>query len=262
MPAVNKALKKAANNQLAPQHFNSKTDEYEYSQGENGASFVTIKNSVSDVTLQNAITTVGNGNDFVAVDGNCTLTFEVVGTSASRTIVFELAGPSGVYMPHTAFNILEPTKFGTQTIGGSNTAPEIWKVEVPAGFSFRARVSAIAGGNVTIKGKAQSSQPSGITSLSSGGGTSSSGSNVKGAVQNVVTAGSKVQLPAFPSRIVTVIAKDTNVGYIYAGGSDVSSTVYGVKLKPGASYDFEVTNTNLIWIDASLSGEGVSYVAV
>lgn len=89
------------------------------------------------------------------------------------------------------------------------------------------------------------------------------GSNVlKGSLQNVTTAGTRVQLPPYACREVTVISKDTNTGIIYAGGSDVSSTVYGVKLKRDGSFTFSVSNTNLIWIDASVSGDGVSYVAV
>ncbi|MGG4034221.1 hypothetical protein ABEV74_11060 [Paenibacillus cisolokensis] len=81
-------------------------------------------------------------------------------------------------------------------------------------------------------------------------------------VLNVAVAGNRVQLPNYPCRLVTVIAKDTNTGFIYAGSNNVSSSVYGVKLKPDASYDFEVSNANMIWIDASVSGEGISFVAL
>lgn len=110
--------------------------------------------AAQSVTLQNNATAAGNGTPFAPEDGNYTLTFEINGTSTSRTVLFELAGPSGQYMPVTAFSVTDPTKFGPQTTGGSNTAPESWQVEVPAGYSFRARVSAVAGGNVTVKGKA------------------------------------------------------------------------------------------------------------
>lgn len=106
------------------------------------------------VTLQNNATAAGNGTPFAPEDGNYTLTFEITGTSTSRTVLFEIAGPSGVYGPHTAFSVSDPTKFGPQSSGGSNTDPESWQVEVPAGYKFRARISAVAGGNVTIKGKA------------------------------------------------------------------------------------------------------------
>jgi hypothetical protein len=89
------------------------------------------------------------------------------------------------------------------------------------------------------------------------------GSNaLKGAVQNVTTATTRVQLPAYACREVTIIAKRGNTGYIYVGGNDVSSTVYGAELASKDSVTIAVSNTNLIYIDASVSGEGVSYVAI
>lgn len=107
-----------------------------------------------DFTLQNAVTAAGNGTPYKPSRGTETLTFAITGTNTSRTVIFEMADPSGVYVACTAFNIMDPTKFGTQTTGGNNTTPESWLVDVPTGYSFRARVSAVSGGNVTIKGKA------------------------------------------------------------------------------------------------------------
>lgn len=86
--------------------------------------------------------------------------------------------------------------------------------------------------------------------------------SLKGAVQNVTTAGTRVQLPDYPCREVTLIAKKGNTGSIYVGGSDVSSTVYGAELAAKDSMTLAVSNTNLIYLDASVSGEGVSYVAI
>lgn len=119
-----------------------------------GAQKVKIKASALDVTLQNAASAAGNGTPFSPNDGNYTLTFEITGTSTNRTVMFELAGPSGQYIPVTAFSVTDPTKFAQQTSSGSNTAPESWQVAVPAGYSFRARIGAVSAGNVTIKGKA------------------------------------------------------------------------------------------------------------
>lgn len=121
---------------------------------EDGAQKVKIKANALDVLLQEVAKAAGNGNSFSPADGNYTLTFEITGTSTGRTVLFELAGPSGQYMPVTAFSVTDPTKFGSQSTGGSNTAPESWQVEVPAGYSFRARIGAVTGGNVTVKGKA------------------------------------------------------------------------------------------------------------
>ena len=85
---------------------------------------------------------------------------------------------------------------------------------------------------------------------------------LKGAVATVLAAGTRVQLPDFPCQEVTVIALRANLGYIYAGGNDVSSAVYGVSMTSEQSFTFFVSNANMIYIDASVSGEGISYVAV
>ena len=87
-------------------------------------------------------------------------------------------------------------------------------------------------------------------------------STIIGAIKLVNTAGVKVQLPDITCHMVTIIAKRTNNGFIYVGGSDVSDTVYGVELGAKDSFDFQVSNANLIWINASISGEGISYVAI
>lgn len=118
---------------------------------------VQITNKPINVILQNAATSMGNGSTFTPQDGNYTLTFEIIGTSTSRTINFEMAGPSGVYLPQVAFNVNDPSKNVPQTTGGSNSVPESWQVEVPAGYSFRAKIVAVVGGNITIKGKAVTS---------------------------------------------------------------------------------------------------------
>lgn len=89
------------------------------------------------------------------------------------------------------------------------------------------------------------------------------GSNaIVGVVDVVTTATTREQLASHACREVTIIAKDTNTGYIYIGGSDVSATVYGAKLAAKDSITLAVSNTNLIYMDASVSGEGISYVAI
>lgn len=81
-------------------------------------------------------------------------------------------------------------------------------------------------------------------------------------VQNVTTAGTAVQLPNIPCRKVMIIAKRANTGYIYIGGSNVTSTVYGADLGARDSMVIEVSNANLLYINSSVNGEGVSYFAI
>lgn len=86
--------------------------------------------------------------------------------------------------------------------------------------------------------------------------------SLKGAHLTVVDAGARVQLPNYPCREVTIIGLSSNTGSIYVGGNDVSSTVFGAELSAKDSITLAVNNTSLIWIDASVSLEGVSYVAL
>ena len=89
------------------------------------------------------------------------------------------------------------------------------------------------------------------------------GSSLAGAaVQNVTTAGVRVQLPSVACSEITIIAKRANTGYIYVGGVTVSSAVYGAELSALDSITVPVNNANEIYIDSSVSGEGISYVAV
>ena len=86
--------------------------------------------------------------------------------------------------------------------------------------------------------------------------------SLSGKVLSVTNTGTKARLSDLPYREVTVIARKGNTGSIFVGGSDVSSSLFGVELKANESFTFAVRNANLIYIDASVSGEGVSYVAL
>jgi hypothetical protein len=87
-------------------------------------------------------------------------------------------------------------------------------------------------------------------------------STLSGKLANVTTAGTKLQLANISCKEVTVIARKGNTGSIYVGGSDVSSILFGVELQANESFTFSVSNANLIYIDSSVSGEGISYVTV
>lgn len=79
---------------------------------------------------------------------------------------------------------------------------------------------------------------------------------------SVVTAGTAVQLPTVKAyRQVTVTANPANTGSIYVGDASVGST-NGVVLAAGEHITLPVDNANLIYIDASVAGEGVSYLCI
>lgn len=103
---------------------------------------------IENITLQSAATAAGNGTVF-NVGTFKTLTLSITGTSTSRTIVFEVADTDGNYTPIQGVK-LNDFAMGTQTTGTG----EKWTFEVTGVTTFRARVTAVAGGNVTVKGTA------------------------------------------------------------------------------------------------------------
>lgn len=106
-----------------------------------------------DVTLQDGVTAASAEKSFTATKDSV-ITLVVTGTSTSRTIKFEIAPPgSASFIPHAALSVSELGKKDTGTTGGTDTVPEGWRVSVPVGWTFRASITAVTGGNVTVKGK-------------------------------------------------------------------------------------------------------------
>lgn len=111
---------------------------------------VGVESHVSPVTLQDVATVAGNGTVF-QVGGKKNLTIEITGTSTSRTILFEGSSVSGAFYPVQGIK-LQDYAMATQTTGKD----EVWLFDITGLVSFRAKISAVAGGNVTVKGNAVS----------------------------------------------------------------------------------------------------------
>lgn len=78
----------------------------------------------------------------------------------------------------------------------------------------------------------------------------------------VTTAGSRVALaPSTTCKSVTIKALATNTGTIYVGNSSVSSA-NGYQLAAGDTVSLDISNLNTVNLDASVSGEGVTYLGV
>lgn len=110
-----------------------------------------------------------------------------------------------------------------------------------------------AGGGIKIDGSGTALPISGSVSI-----------NVPTVIYNgkktVTTAGTRVALASSQScKSVLVKALVTNVGYIYVGDASVSSTT-GFQLISGESVSLDISNTSTIYIDSSVSGEGVTYI--
>ncbi len=74
----------------------------------------------------------------------------------------------------------------------------------------------------------------------------------------VVTPGTAVQgatQACAPGGAILVKARDTNTGFLYIGGNAAQAQVHEFKLGPGDAISLVIDNLNLIWVDASKSGD-------
>lgn len=80
--------------------------------------------------------------------------------------------------------------------------------------------------------------------------------------KTVTTAGTRVTLASSQAvKSVTIKALSTNTGIIYVGDTSVAST-NGFQLSPGETLSLDIANLNTVNLDASVSGESVTYVGV
>lgn len=90
-------------------------------------------------------------------------------------------------------------------------------------------------------------------------------STIADGIKNVTTAGTAVALVSASTlcRMVTIQARPENTGVIVVGASTVvaaQATRRGYALTPGASVSIRVTDLANLYLDATVSGEGVSFV--
>lgn len=103
--------------------------------------------TAEDVTLLNAVTATGPSTLYT-VAAKQTLTLEISGTATSATVDFRGHGPSG-----TARSVFGVRKSDAE-IATSGTMNELWTFEIAGLTSFSVNLSAVAGGNVSVRGKA------------------------------------------------------------------------------------------------------------
>ena len=79
----------------------------------------------------------------------------------------------------------------------------------------------------------------------------------------VTTAGTDVALivASTPCRSVTIQAYESNTGFIAVGASGVDAATAGdgVRLASGDTFSFDIANLSSVFIDATVSGEGVRF---
>ena len=101
-----------------------------------------------DVTFHDAATVAADGTAFTVL-GYKTLTVEITRTAGTSTIAFIGEGPSGANIALMGVN-LSTLATATSTTGTG----EIWQFDVTGLTSVFMDLQAVAGGNVSVKGKA------------------------------------------------------------------------------------------------------------
>jgi hypothetical protein len=76
----------------------------------------------------------------------------------------------------------------------------------------------------------------------------------------VTASGTSVQVASNIAQSITIKALITNLGTIYVGGSSVSSA-NGFPLLAGDTVSLDISNTDKVWIDASISGEKINWIS-
>ena len=107
--------------------------------------------SVTEFTFHNSVTVASGGAEF-AVGGHKTLTVHISGTSTSRTVEFKgrpPGAPAGTYVPLMGIRLSDLTP-ATSTTGNN----EVWQFDITGLEGVIMDLSAVSGGNVTVKGKA------------------------------------------------------------------------------------------------------------
>ncbi|WP_158543911.1 GDSL-type esterase/lipase family protein [Cohnella sp. OV330] len=188
---------------------------------------------VKGITFQDATTSAKDGTAYVPASDAEVVTFSIRGTSSSRTVVFEISDDGSSFLPHTAFSVNDPTKYGTQTTGGNNATPELWQAIVPKGFFFRARVAAVSGGNVTIKGGSSTAK----------GGLSVIGASSGGSVTPIAPAAPTGLATSVSGgqMVVTWSASSGATGYTLKRGTTAGGP-YNTSVYTGASLTYTDTS--------------------
>jgi hypothetical protein len=109
-----------------------------------------IYSIIKEHTFHNAATTTGNGTAF-EVGAYKTLTVEIFGTSTGRTVTFYAKGPSGTLRALMGVKISDlSTSVNTTGTG------EIWQFDITGLNQIVMDLTAVTGGNITVKGRAVS----------------------------------------------------------------------------------------------------------
>jgi len=84
---------------------------------------------------------------------------------------------------------------------------------------------------------------------------------ISSALVTVTTATTRVQFATTTAKSITVKAAAANTGIIYVGNSTVAAS-NGFPLASGELISIDISNTDAVWVDSSVSGETCNWFSV
>ena len=247
-----------------------------YVDGLEGLLGATLSTQVPDVTASGTLTVVGS-EVVVAVTSRPYVGAQL-GAGFTTTLAADASYDGGTTWPHTCMWLVLAGGSALTTassVAASGTALTRSILVPPGATHVKVRAAVTASGSATLTLRASTTgvvtqwgatvktgaqcvtlatdDPS-LTYLSPAG-------TIYDGSKNVTTAGTRVVLAASQAltKGVRVRAKDANTGLIYIGGTAVSSS--SDRLAPGESTWIDANNLAIIWLDAAVSGEGVTFSA-
>lgn len=105
---------------------------------------------IMSFVFHNQSTLISDGFELSVSSGMITLNFEISGTATSSTCIFE-----GKSVDDGAFYPIQCANLGTLVLASQTIDKgSLWQVDLNGLIKFRVRISAVAGGNISVKGRA------------------------------------------------------------------------------------------------------------
>lgn len=116
--------------------------------------------NVKDIVLQNAATATGDGSVYTVTTGKESITLVASGTATSFTVQFQVQASDGNWYLINGTNVGtggasgQVGQVGTNAQASSTTVfGQVYEIDLARWKSFKAAVTAVSGGNVSVNGR-------------------------------------------------------------------------------------------------------------
>lgn len=240
--------------------------------GNDGTGVVTVMAATPLTGGSDGTVTLFTAEDdgLIAILGDCTVDL----TGATATLEVGITGSTAALIPQTTATTLDLNERIDRTgVIATSTAPNVTPFfPVRAGDVIKLTVGTASITAGTVEWQMYYKQFDSTTALQGAGNSSlatiatntTPPSAIGDGLKLVAAAGTREALAASTAcKWVSVTAKQTNTGVIVVGGTSVvaasGATRRGTPLAAGDSFSFQIDNLNDVNIDATVSGEGVTY---